>query len=158
MVSWGWAINLARCWDESDYGFGLVECLSLWIEHLKFKWWLSARKRQQRREASRRAMRAIRHLHCSDLNDMEVDLASHGIKKAYMVSRVARRELKSPKYSLANEMCVADYLNKNKPEGMRSVDWLAIQPLAIKLTFVRDINEATADCVFSRLRALVDTV
>jgi hypothetical protein len=101
-------------------------------------------------------MHAIRHLHESDLDDMDVDLSSYGIKKAYMISRIARRELKAPKYSAANEMCVADYLNKNRPEGMRSVDWLAIQPLAVKLCFVRDINEVTADNIFKHLREFVD--
>nr|QKI28840.1 hypothetical protein 1 [Ginkgo biloba tombusvirus] len=142
-------------WDDSWWGFGIIDKMRSWAfqRELRRSRWSTIRN------AKRSARMVVRNLHTSDLLDLELPELTDKtcpVRVAYCLSRNVRRKMKNPKYSAANELVAWDVVEKVRPEGMRTGDWNRITPLVVKLAFVRDADEETANSVFKNLKEWVE--
>jgi len=97
-----------------------------------------------------------------DMDDLGGDVLDLVAEKKYvrcavLLSREARRALKYPNHSKANEKIVCDWIEKNYPEGVTSSMKHRITPLATKLAFVKSRFESAAEVHFEWLGPLVDS-
>lgn len=105
---------------------------------------------------SRRAFLAVKDLEVDD-NLAEVLGQANHIRAAAILGNEARVSLKFPKYSAANELIVADWLNRNAPTDMTPAMRRRVFPLAIKLAFIKSKSEVEAGYIFSALGSMVDS-
>jgi hypothetical protein len=118
--------------------------------------------RGQVRAATRRVSSTYAQLmhdfYLDDVDESLADLVVAGAftKASVLLAQQARLDLKFPKMSAANELVVADWLNKNAPDTMGTRQRARIFPLAIKLAFVKSRHELEAHTMGDWFRPQMD--
>jgi hypothetical protein len=125
----------------------------------RFKRRLEDRRAAILDRSSRRVNKVLDLLDMDNLGDdmMELMVGQRYIRCAVIMSREARRALRFPTHSKANEKIVCDWIERHYEDGITRAMRHRITPLAVKLAFVKSKHELEAEEHFRWLGSLVDT-
>lgn len=121
--------------------------IAAWRAKRECRRFMRSQVRATMRKASLRQRVLMRRLYIDGADEDVMKLAADQqfTQASVTLGLQARVALKYPKKSPANELAVADWMNRNAPESMGIRQRARVFPLAIKLAFVRSKSELEAN-------------